>query len=168
MIFVRQAVRTAGVVVAAGWLAAAAAWAQTTSTIVGTVVQPGGGPVPGTVITARQLDTGYARSAVTDADGRYALPNLPVGPYELRAEISGFKPIVRRGVSLTIGERAQVNFTLEEGLALADVAVTVEGRAPLVNTQSPELSYLVSGKALENLHMGAPHAGREESCLKRR
>ncbi len=151
MIFVRQAVRTAGVVVAAGWLAAAAAWAQTTSTIVGTVVQPGGGPVPGTVITARQLDTGYARSAVTDADGRYALPNLPVGPYELRAEISGFKPIVRRGVSLTIGERAQVNFTLEEGLALADVAVTVEGRAPLVNTQSPELSYLVSGKALETL-----------------
>lgn len=128
------------------------AWAQTTSTIVGRVLDPDGGPLPGTTITARQTDTGFTRTAVTDANGRYVIAALPVGPYELRAEISGFRPIVRRGVQVTIAETAVVDFSLEVGeLAAADAVVEVEGRVPLVNTQSPELSYLVSGRELETL-----------------
>ena len=131
---------------------AGAVRAQTTGTIVGTVSQPGVGPVPGTSITARQADTGFVRTVVTGEDGRYAIAGLPVGPYELRAEIVGFKPLLRRGVELTVAETVVINFTLEAGdLSLNEAIVEVQGRAPLVNTQSPELSYLVSGQMLEAL-----------------
>jgi hypothetical protein len=151
--FRQYARRALGVALAVLAFAPVAA-AQTTSTIVGTVTvqQADAGPMPGTTITARQTDTGFTRTTVTDGEGRYTLAALPAGPYEIRAEISGFRPLVRRGIQLTVAETAVVNFALEAGaLAVADAVVEVQGQMPLVNTQTPELSYLVSGKALETL-----------------
>ena len=133
-------------------VAATPAAAQTAGTLVGTVAQPGAGPLPGTSVTARQAETGFTRTATTDASGRYALPALPAGTYEVRAEIAGFKPLIRRNVVLTVSETRAVDFSLAPGdLAVSDAVVEVEAKAPLVNTESPELSYLVSGKALETL-----------------
>jgi len=126
--------------------------AQTTSTIVGTVSQPEAGPLPGATVTATQRETGFTRTVVADADGRYTIAGLPAGTYELRAELSGFKPLVRTGVDVTVAETAAVNFTLDSGaLAIADQVVTVEGRGSRVNTQTSELSYLVTQQAIETL-----------------
>jgi hypothetical protein len=125
------------------------AFAQTTSTISGTVHDAEGGVLPGVLVTATHSATSLVRNTVTGAEGRYVLAALPPGDYQLRAELAGFKPHVRRDLQLSISETLALNITLQIGeLAIEDVVV---GVTPLVNTASSELSYLVGANAIEQL-----------------
>jgi hypothetical protein len=121
--------------------------AQTTSTISGTVYDTSGGVLPGVTVTARQTATGYTRVVPTGADGRFVLPQLPVGNWEIRAELSGFKPVLRTGIVTTVGATVVVDFKLAVGGLTEEI--TVAGGASAVNVSSPELSYLVTGRELE-------------------
>ncbi len=127
----------------------AALVAQTSSTITGTVNDKTGAVVSGARITARHIETGLTRSTLSGSEGRYVLAAMPVGAYEIRAEFTGFRPLVRKGVHLTVGETAVVDLAMEIGSL--DQEVTVVGQVPLVNTYSPELSYLVSEGAIREL-----------------
>ncbi len=125
------------------------AGAQTTATISGTVHDANGGALPGVLVTATNTDTRLVRTSVTGAEGRYVIAALPPGNYELRAELAGFKPHVRRDLALTISETLALNLTLQLGdLEIEDVVV---GVSPLVNTASSELSYLVGTNTIEQL-----------------
>ena len=128
---------------------APAAAAQTTGNIVGTVEDANAGVLPGVTITARNVETELIRTVVTGAEGRFVVPLLPPGEYQVRAEMSGFKPYVRRDLQLTLGQAMVLNIRLEVG-GLSE-EVTVSGDASLVNTSSPELSYLVGSAAIEQL-----------------
>ena len=128
---------------------ATVASAQTTSTLTGRVSDPSGGVLPGVTVLARNLETGVVRSAVTGTDGRYAFGLLPVSRYELRAELQGFKPLVRQGVETSVGETVIVDLVLQVGGVSEEVRVS--GATPQVNTSTSELSYLVSGRTLESL-----------------
>lgn len=128
---------------------ALAAAAQTSGTLSGRAIDASGAVVPGVTISARHLERGVERAAVTDADGRFVLAALPIGVYDVRAELAGFKSVVRPGVALTVGEAVVLEFALEVG-ALTE-AVSVSGTAPAVNTRTGELSYLVDARAIENL-----------------
>ena len=122
---------------------------QTTSTISGTVQDANGGVLPGVTVSATHSATSLVRSAVTGTEGRYVLPALPPGKYQLRAELEGFKPHVRRDLELSIAETLAVNITLQIGdVTIEDVVV---GVTPLVNTASSELSYLVGTNTIEQL-----------------
>jgi hypothetical protein len=123
--------------------------AQTSGTLAGRVVDASGGVIPGATISARHLERGVERTAVTGVDGRFVMPALPVGPYDVRAELAGFKAVVRQGVALTVGEAVALEFVLEVGV-LAE-AVSVTGTTPAVNTRTGELSYLVDASAIEQL-----------------
>ena len=59
-------------------------------TILGTVTDPNGAVVPGAKVTVKNTSTGLERSTTTDDDGNYTVPELPIGPYEVRVEQSGF------------------------------------------------------------------------------
>src|SRR5688572_13716274 len=123
--------------------------AQTTATISGTVHDANGGVLPGVLVTATNTGTSLVRTAQTGDLGRYVLAALPPGKYELRAELAGFKPHVRRDLELSISETLALNLTLQLGdLEIEDVVV---GVSPLVNTTSPELSYLVGATTIEQL-----------------
>ncbi len=65
-------------------------WAQATSQITGTVHDPSGSSIPGAAVKVTQTDTGFTQSMVTNSDGDYVLPNLPVGPYRLEVTKDGF------------------------------------------------------------------------------
>ena len=131
-------------------VAAATAGAQVnTGTILGILRDASREPISEARITARSLETGLTRSTVTDAEGRYALAALPVGAYEIRAEHEGFRPLVRRGVSLVVGEPAVLNLTLEVGGFDQEITVTAEASA--VQTRSGELSYLVADATIRDL-----------------
>jgi len=84
-------------------IGAAPLFAQSTATIVG-VVRDSGGVLPGATVTVRNVDTGLTRSVPTGEEGAYRFPALPVGPYEIRAELAGFRTAVRSGVRLLVGQ----------------------------------------------------------------
>jgi len=125
------------------------AGAQTSATLAGRVTDTSGAVLPGVTVTALHLDRNISRTGITDRDGRYVLAALPVGSFEVRAELSGFRPVLRSGVTLTVGEAAALDFTLELGGVVETVAVV--GVAPSVNTRTGELSYLVDSSAIEQL-----------------
>ena len=123
--------------------------AQTAATISGIVDDPNRSVLPGVTVTARNVGTALQRTVVTGAEGRYVIPGLPPGTYELRAELSGFKPHVRREIGLTVAQALVLNITLEVGGLSEEVTVT--GQTPVINTSSGELSYLVGSDAIERL-----------------
>ena len=127
-------------------LSAGPALAQTTATLVGHAEDATGGRLPGVSIIVTSGATGAARQTVTDAEGRFVLAGLPAGDYVVRAEIAGFRPLVRSGVRLTVGEHASLVLTLAAG---ATEDVQVSGGAGQVNTRSSELSYLVDQRTIE-------------------
>src|SRR5439155_22061729 len=120
-----------------------------TGTILGMVTDESNAPLPGVTITIRNLDRGETRTLITDPGGRYRAASLGLGRYEVRAELSGFQPIGRTGVSLNVGSEAVINF----GMKIAQVteAIVVEGEAPIVNATDSQVSYTVDEKKIQAL-----------------
>ena len=130
------AVAVAVVAILAGCTRLVCAQSTDTAAVAGTVSDAQQAVVPGVTVTARRIDTGAARSAVTDAAGHYRLLGLAPGEYELVAELAGFQSARRTGVRLTVGAEAVLDFTL----AAAGVAeeVTVRADAPIVRTTTAQ------------------------------
>jgi hypothetical protein len=123
--------------------------AQTAATVSGTVHDASNAVLPGVTVTARSGETGLVRTAVTGPEGRFVLPQLPPGTYEIRAELAGFKPHIRPQVVLAVAQSLGLNITLQVGdLEILDVVVA---KMPVINTGSSELSYLVTSEQVEQI-----------------
>jgi hypothetical protein len=100
----------------------------------GTVTKATGGPVVGATVVASNATNGIQFSATTDDAGRYALPSLPPGTYDITAQLGGFKPSRRPGVTVGANSVLEVNARLETGdadserAALLDRIETLEKR----------------------------------------
>ncbi len=128
---------------------ASSAPAQTTSsTVTGTVRDITGGVLPAAQVFARHLDSGLQRFTESDSAGRYALPGLLVGSWDVRAEKTGFRPGYRRGIVLTLAQTTVVDLALEVGTG---EELTVVADTSAVDTASGALSYLVDEKAVAEL-----------------
>src|SRR6266852_4085568 len=103
------------VCLAALLLSAAGLWAQATSQIQGTVQDSSGSAVPDATVKATQTSTGATRSVTSGADGVYALPNLPIGPYRLEVSKTGFTTYVQSGIVLQVASNPTVDVTLKVG-----------------------------------------------------
>ena len=110
---------------------------MTTATIAGTITDSSGGALPGALVTARNADTGLARSVPAGTDGAYRIEFLPIGNYVVEAVLDGFKTAHRSGIVLRVSDTVRVDVALELG-ALAEM-VTVNAAAPLVNTSTAEI-----------------------------
>lgn len=117
----------------------------------GLVSDPATGEIVGAEIIAVNDVTGLQFTTKTNSEGIYVLPNLPPGPYRLQVSKVGFKTIIKPDIVLNVQDALSVNFTLPIG-ALHEI-VTVEGGAPLVNTESPAVSTVVDRQFAENLPM---------------
>jgi hypothetical protein len=127
---------------------ATTAYAQNAQ-IAGTVKDSSGGVIPGATITARNVDTGFTRTAVTDAQGEYRLPSLPPGRYTLSTELTGFTTETRPDVTLMIDATATINFALKPA-AIAET-VTVTGESPIVDITRSDVSTSVSTAQIQDL-----------------
>ncbi len=78
--------------------------AQTSATLSGRVLDASQASIPGATITARHIERAIERTTVTGADGRFVLAALPVGTFDVTAELTGFKPVRREAVLLTVGD----------------------------------------------------------------
>src|SRR5215470_4415105 len=87
----------------------------TTGSVSGNVKDSAGAVLPGVSIKLTNTDTGFTRTVISDEVGRYNAPQLPLGAYEISAELPGFQMALRRGITLTIGREAVVDFALQVG-----------------------------------------------------
>lgn len=120
-----------------------------TGQISGTSRDQQGGVLPGVTVMLRNQDTGVARSAVTEADGRFHFPALAPGLYTLRAELSGFSTIEVRDLTMTIGLELKQDLAMK--LQSVSETVTVKGEAPMVDTSKSEVSAVVTQQQIETL-----------------
>ncbi len=97
--------RTLATVLAVLLLAATPAFSQVigAGNMDGRMVDATGAVLPGVTVTAQNLDTGLTRTAITESSGRFTFLSLPVGPYTLTAELSGFQTLKREGLVMTVG-----------------------------------------------------------------
>lgn len=100
------------------------------------------------MVRARNLETGAVRGAATDAAGRYRIPALPVGAYEVRAAKEGFTEEVRTGVHLAVGQDATVDLDLRVGESRQQVAVNAD--AALVNVTTQDIAGLADERQVRD------------------
>ncbi len=124
-------------------------WAQTGGSIEGTVQDTSGAVIPNVTVTVTNVEMGTARTVTTDDRGHYQALSLQVGHYELSAEAPGFKTVLRKGIDLTVGQQAVIDFSLEVGQV--QELVTVSAAAPLIDTTTSSTAGLVSEQAVKDL-----------------
>ena len=88
---------------------------QTTGNISGRVLDQQGAAVPGATVTAKSPTTGFSRTEASDAQGVYRLSALPVGIYEVTAELQGFKTGSKKDVAVALGQTLSIDFPMQVG-----------------------------------------------------
>ena len=134
------------------------AWAQAIagSQLSGVVKDSTGGAIPGAEVTATKTDTGQIRTVFTGADGTYSLPNLPIGPYQLKVILQGFNTYVRDGIVLQVGSNPEINVTLAVG-ALSE-PVTVIANSTLVETKNTGVGQVIDNQRVMELPLNGRQA----------
>jgi Carboxypeptidase regulatory-like domain/TonB dependent receptor-like, beta-barrel len=154
---VKQHLITAALLVlVAGWPAIAQ---QTTGNITGRVLDEQNAAIPGATITAKNPATGFTRVEVTDAEGAYRLTALPIGVYDIKAELQGFTTVDKLGIIVNVSTTITIDFGLKVA-ALAET-VNVRGAMPLIETSSSSVGGIVDVKRIESL----PLNGRQFANL---
>ncbi len=118
-------------------------------TITGTIGDPAGAVVANAAVTARNVETGAAYPTESSATGNYTLGQLPSGNYELTVSVSGFKKYTRQGLTVQAAQIMRIDVALEIGSA--SESVTVTEAAPLLKTESGELSHVIPTDRINNL-----------------
>jgi len=134
----------------AGWLLTPlAAPAQTvTGTVQGTTTDTTGGVLPGVSVSVRNQETGLVRETVTNGVGYYVIPFVPIGTYEVTANLSGFRTIVRQQVAVTLNETRVENFELSPA-SVREIVTVVAGAAP-INTTSGEIKHALDAQQIDD------------------
>jgi outer membrane receptor protein involved in Fe transport len=123
--------------------------AQGTGVIHGAVTDPSGLGVSSASVTATLVERGLTRNVLTNAQGDFLVPSLPVGSYRLTVEVRGFKQFRREGITLTANQNVQVAVVLDLGSLTEQVTVTAD--APLVDSRSSVVGALVDGRRITEL-----------------
>jgi hypothetical protein len=117
----------------------------------GLVADPSNRMIVGADVVVVNDVTGVHYTTKTNGEGIYVVPNLPPGPYRLQVSKVGFKTLIKPDIVLNVQDALSINFTLPVG-ALYET-MTVEGGAPLVNTENGAVSTVVDRQFADNLPM---------------
>jgi len=119
------------------------------ATVVGTVTDPSGAAVANATITITRTETGQVFHLVSNGDGQYVAPDLPIGHYNIKVEATGFKTAEQKGVVLQVGDRTRLDFQMPIGGA--SETITVEANEVRVQTESGEVSNVITDQQLAQL-----------------
>jgi hypothetical protein len=132
---------------------------QTTGNITGRITDDQGAAVPGVTVTGKNTETGFTRTDVSDGEGIYRLTALPVGTYDITAELQGFSKFESKAIVVNVGQTLDVNVGLK--MATLQEAITVSGATPLIEASSSSVGGIVDVGRIENL----PLNGRQFANL---
>ena len=133
------------------------AYAQGGQTLSGTVVDASGAVIPGADVAAKHVATGIVSNAVSNSEGLFSIPSLPIGTYTVTVSLQGFKTSVIQNVVLTAGAGANVKATMEIGGAFR----AGDGLVVLGNRPDPDLGRLDHGQHQPDHQASADHAQRD-------
>ncbi|MDP6275465.1 MAG: carboxypeptidase-like regulatory domain-containing protein, partial [Candidatus Marinimicrobia bacterium] len=123
-----------------------AIYAGTDGTIRGQIKDTEGVPMPGVQIFVSEL----AMGAIADENGKYIILNLPVGSYDVKVMMIGYKTVTMKEVSVMMDQTTWLNFTMEVAVIEGD-EVEVYGEKPLVDKAQTSRKVTVTSEALESL-----------------
>jgi carboxypeptidase family protein/TonB-dependent receptor-like protein len=154
-----ETLRNAAITLALILVAGPAAAQTTTGNISGLITDVQKAALRGVAVRVRNTETGFTRSGTSDDAGVYRLAGLPVGTYEVGAELQGMRPFVLPGVVVKIGLDVSLDITMQ----VADRAesVTVTAPAPMISTASSAVGEVVDLERIE----GLPLNGRQFANL---
>lgn len=131
-------------------LASTSAFAQDfRGAISGTITDSTGGLLPGVTVTVMNVETNISTNVITDSKGFYQARYLNTGTYSVEAKLEGFKPMVRKGVSVHVGDALKIDFKLELGGVSEVIQVTAS--APLLDTQTAVTGQVVDSTQIQRL-----------------
>lgn len=122
--------------------------------IQGTITDKTGAAIPGTQITAREINTGVVQNVTSNQDGIFAISNMRPGTYQVYAEREGFARFVNQSVTVRVGDHITLNMSLQ----LSNVTSTVEvtSQPPLVRTDDTIVGAVIEEVTIKQL----PLSGR--------
>jgi hypothetical protein len=132
------------------------ACAQTTGSLLGVVSDQNGAVVPGATVRVTNTDTGFSANTVSNAEGSYSVPLLPLGHYSIAVTASGFKSFAQSNVQIPVAQSIRVDVKLEVGQV--NQTVTVNGNAINIDTTSATLGETVDNARLQDLPLNGRNA----------
>ena len=126
------------------------AQSETTASLSGLVTDATDAVIPGAKLTLTNADTGIVRSATTNDRGEYVLALVPPGVYNIQAERTGFGPQSSKGLQLTVGQTATLNFKLAVGASTQTVEVSTEAIAAM-ETERATQADTITQREVRNL-----------------
>ncbi|HOQ44859.1 MAG TPA: TonB-dependent receptor [Bryobacteraceae bacterium] len=133
------------------------------ASITGIVTDGTGAVTPGVSVRARHVATGVSYEGTTNEVGSYTISALPPGEYSVTYSASGFKTLVREGITLTSGQIARIDLTLEVGQLTEQVTVTAE--ATLLQTETSQTSESVTSQVFSALPLAFSGRGRNMAAF---
>ena len=133
---------------------AAASSGQTLAALQGRVLDVSGAALQSASITVLNVDTGFRTTVSTDAEGRYSVPAIPAGSYEVTASAAGFQREIIEALTFEVGRTFVRDFHLYIGARSEAVVVTAE--LPLLDRATSIVGHVVSPRMIR----GAPLNGR--------
>ena len=124
-------------------------WAQENATITGTVTDSSGAVVPNAAIALTNQATGQIRQSVSNSAGAYNFANVGVGHFTLTASVSGFQKFVKTDIVVNVAQTLEEDVVLTAGSQAE--TVTVQADALQVQTETSEVSNLISGEQVTQL-----------------
>jgi hypothetical protein len=118
-------------------------------TITGSITDPAGAIIPSATIQAKNNATSAEYVGASTNTGNYTLAQLPPGVYQITVSKNGFKTFVRQGITIQAAQIVRIDVSLEVGAISETVTVTED--APLIKTETGELSHNVRTDTLDNL-----------------
>jgi hypothetical protein len=134
------------------WLIPTTLQAQTrptTADLSGRIIDSVGGALSAASVTVTHTQTNVSRIVVTDDRGRYIVPALTPGTYRIVVKRDGFSEQTREGVTLTLGQDAVINFSLEVSTKVEAVTITAE--SPIVEASKTVVGNTITEAQIANL-----------------
>ncbi|HVQ12468.1 MAG TPA: TonB-dependent receptor, partial [Vicinamibacterales bacterium] len=137
------------IAIALALLVAVPVHAQTNATLQGRVFDASGAVVPRASISVLSSASGFRRSVESDSEGRYQLPGIPAGSYEVSVTATGFRSEVIEELRVEVGRTLVRDFRLEIGRS--SETVVVEGEIPLIERASTSVGHVVTAETVQQI-----------------